>query len=321
MKRALLLTLAALIWAGATLAQDDLLNDLKSEDAAKVKENIAAATFKSTRIINMHSVEMTGAGNLQFMIIHHFGPLWENTNQPGGDLGHNMGRFFGMNGNLANIYMAFDYAPIRWANLGFAFAGQGNLEGTAKFKLLRQQTGKRNIPVSVAFLSVANFNTSKNVESPNGLYWNRFTYMQQLLVARKFNENFSVQVNGAMIHRNIIAYGFENQHNTWSAGIGLRYKLTAKRAISFEYNRQLNMYENVIDKGGNVVNYSPNLFSFGYDWDTGGHIFQFFFSNSGYASNLLQLSQNPVKDGFGQWCLGFNLNRSYTIKHTVKTMK
>ena len=321
MKRALSLTLAALIWAGSALAQDDLLNDLKSEDAAKVKENIAAATFKSTRIINMHSVEMTGKGNLQFMIIHHFGPLWEDTKVAGGDLGHNLGRFFGMNGNLANIYMAFDYAPARWLNLGMAFAGQGNLEGTAKFKLLRQQTGQRNIPVSVAFLSVANFNTSKNVESPNGLYWNRFSYMQQLLVARKFSENFSVQLNGAMIHRNIIAYGFENQHNTWSAGVGLRYKLTAKRALSFEFNRQLNMYANVVDKGGNIVNYSPNLFSFGYDWDTGGHIFQFFVTNSGYASNLAQLSQNPVKDGFGQWCLGFNLNRSYTIKHTVKMNK
>src|SRR5512137_2742534 len=99
MKRALSLTLAALVWAGMALAQDDLLNDLKTEDAAKVKENIAAATFKSTRIINMHSVEMTGKGNLQFMIIHHFGSLWESTKTETGDLGHNLGRFFGMNGN------------------------------------------------------------------------------------------------------------------------------------------------------------------------------------------------------------------------------
>jgi hypothetical protein len=78
MKRALSLSLAALLFAGVTYAQDDLLNDLKTEDAAKVKQDITTATFKSTRIINMHSVEMTGKGNLQFMIIHHFGNLWEN---------------------------------------------------------------------------------------------------------------------------------------------------------------------------------------------------------------------------------------------------
>jgi len=321
MKRALSLSLAALLFAGVTYAQDDLLNDLKTEDAAKVKQDITTATFKSTRIINMHSVEMTGKGNLQFMIIHHFGNLWENTSKPGGDLGHNAGRFFGMNGNLANIYMSFDYTPIRWMSLGFAFAGQGNVEGTAKFKLLRQQTGQKNIPLSVVWVSTANFSTSKNVESPNGLYWNRFSYLHQLLVARKFSENFSVQLNGSMVHRNIIAYGYENKHAIYSAGIGARYKISAKRALSFEFNRQLNMFEDVVDKGGDIVNYSPNLISLGYDWDTGGHIFQFFFSNSSYASNLWQLSTNPIKDGFGQWCIGFNLNRSYTIKHTVKAVK
>jgi hypothetical protein len=235
-----------------------------------------------------------------------------------------------MNGSLANIYMSFDYTPIRWASLGFAFAGQGNLEGTAKFKLLRQQSGQKSIPVSMVWVSTANFNTSKNVESPNGVYWNRFAYLHQLLVARKFSDNFSLQLNGSMVHRNIIAYGATNgipvygteaPHNTYSVGIGGRYKISAKRALTFEYNRQLNRYENVVDKDGSQVNYSPNLISVGYDWDTGGHIFQFFFSNSTYASNLWQLSQNPVKTSFGQWNLGFNLNRSYTIKHTVKTAK
>jgi hypothetical protein len=95
-------------------------------------------------------------------------------------------------------------------------------------------------------------------------------------------------------------------------------KITAKTAITFEYNRQLNNYENVIDKTGEIVSYSPDLISLGYDWDTGGHIFQFFFSNSTFASNIPQLTVNPKKDNFGQWCFGFNLNRSYAIKKTVK---
>ena len=79
------------------------------------------------------------------------------------------------------------------------------------------------------------------------------------------------------------------------------------------------MYENVIDKTGEIVSYSPNLFSLGYDWDTGGHIFQFFLTNSSFATNVAQLSVNPIKDNVGQWSLGFNLNRSYSVKHKVKT--
>ncbi len=314
MKRIALLTLFSLLFAGSLFAQDDLLADLKSEDSAKVKENITIATFKSTRIINMHSVEMTGEGNLQFMIIHHFGAIWDDK-----EGASNFGRLFGLNAGFANTYMSFDYTPIRWLNLGLAFAGNSTLEGTAKFKILRQQTGQRNYPVSIAWVATANLNTSSQVETPNDFYWNRFSYLHQLLIARKFNEKFSLQFMPSLVHRNIVAYGYDNAHTIYSLGIGGRMKLTDKTALTFEYTRQLNMYEDVIDKTGEIVNYTPNLFSLGYDWDTGGHIFQFFLTNSAYASNLTQLTVNPEKDNLGQWSLGFNLNRSYTVKKKVKT--
>jgi hypothetical protein len=314
MKRIALLTLFSLFFAGGIFAQDDLLADLKSEDSAKVKENITIATFKSTRIINMHSVEMTGEGNLQFMIIHHFGAIWDDK-----EGASNFGRLLGLNAGFANTYMSFDYTPVRWMNLGVAFAGNSTLEGTAKFKILRQQTGVHNYPVSIAWVSTLNFNTSNQVETPNDFYWNRFSYLHQLLIARKFNEKFSLQFMPSLVHRNIVAYGYDNAHTIYSLGIGGRMKLTDKTALTFEYTRQLNMYEDVIEKSGEIVNYTPNLISLGYDWDTGGHIFQFFLTNSAYASNLTQLTVNPEKDNLGQWSLGFNLNRSYTVKKKVKT--
>ena len=314
MKRIIFISMIGLLLSGNLLAQDDLLADLVKEDSAQVKQNITIATFKATRVINMHSVEMTGTGNLQFLIIHHFGAIWDKN-----EGGANFARLFGMNGNFASTYMSFDYTPIRWMNLGVAWAGSTTMEGTAKFKLLRQQTGEKNIPISLVWVSTANFNASKQLESPQGLYWNRFSYLHQLLIARKFTEKFSLQLIPSMVHRNIISYGYSSDHNIYSMGIGGRYKLTEKRALTFEYSRQLNMYENVIDKSGEMVNYSPNLISLGYDWDTGGHIFQFFFTNSSFASNIPQLTQNPIRDNFGQWSIGFNLNRSYTVKQTVKT--
>jgi hypothetical protein len=314
MKRIALISIASLFFAGSVFAQDDLLSDLKSEDSAKVKEDITIATFKSTRIINMHSVEMTGVGNLQFMIIHHFGGIWDDK-----EGASNFGRLFGLNAGFANTYMSFDYSPVRWMNLGLAFAGNSQLEGILKFKILRQQTGLHNYPVSVAWVTTTNFNPSKSIETPNDLYWNRFSYLHQLMIARKFSNKFSLQFTPSMVHRNIVAYGIENAHNIYSLGIGGRLKLKEKTAITFEYTRQLNMFENVIDKTGEIVSYSPNLISLGYDWDTGGHIFQFFLTNSAYATNVAQLSVNPIKDNFGQWSLGFNLNRSYSVKHTVKT--
>jgi hypothetical protein len=249
------------------------------------------------------------------MIIHHFGALWDNNENIGG----NFGRLFGMNSGIANTYMSFDYSPTRWMNLGLAFAGNGNLEGTAKFKLMRQQTGQKNYPVSVAWLSTVNYNTSQQVEAPNGFQPNKLSYLNQLLIARKFSEKFSVQLIPSWVHYNAVPYGYNSSNDIFSIGFGTRYKISNKEAICFEYSRQLNMWEDVIDKTGEIVNYSPNLISIGFDWDTGGHVFQFFFSNSYFASNIFQLSTNSKKDDFGQWCLGFNLNRSYSMKKSVKT--
>jgi hypothetical protein len=86
------------------------------------------------------------------------------------------------------------------------------------------------------------------LETPQELYWNRFSYLNQILIARKFTDKLSLQLIPSMIHKNIISYGYNSSHNIYSIGIGGRYKLTEKRAITFEYARQLNMYENVIDK-------------------------------------------------------------------------
>ena len=311
----ILISFIALFTCGLTaIAQDDLLGELEAEDSAIVKENITAATFKATRVINLHSVEMTGLHNMQFMIIHHFGALWDKD-----EGASNFGRLFGMNAGFANTYMSFDYTPIKWMNLGVAFAGSGSLEGTAKFKLMRQQTGQKNYPVSIALVSTFNVNVSSKIESPNNFYWNRFSYLNQLLIARKLNEKLSLQFNPSWVHYNIVPYGYNASNDIFSVGFGGRFKLTNKEAITFEYSRQLNMYKDITDKTGEIINYSPDLISLGFDWDTGGHVFQFFFSNSNYASNIFQLSTNTKKDNFGQWCMGFNLNRSYAMKKSVQT--
>jgi hypothetical protein len=313
MKKILLSLTALFLFSIAVFAQDDLLGDLQKEDSAKVKQDIAIATFKSTRIINMNSVEMTGKGNMEFMVIHHFGVIWDNTQG-----WSNAARLFGLNGNYASTLISFDYAPEKWLNVGALFPGNSNIQTFAKFKLLQQQTGLHNYPVSIAWYANASFNGSSTVPAPNDFTWNKFSYLNQLLIARKFTEKISAQFIGSLVHNNAIYYGYGNSHNVYSIGAGARYKIAAKKAISIEYCRQLNMYTNVTDASG-ISNYNPNLFSLGFDWDTGGHIFQFFITNSNNSSNYNQLTTNQIVSGLGQWSIGFNLNRSYSVKHIVKT--
>ncbi len=312
MKKILLFLIFASCFLLKARAQDDLLASLAKEDSAKVKQNIATATFKSTRIINMQSVEMTGKGNLEFMISHHFGNAWNS-----GAGWQNVAQLFGLNSGVATTYLSFDYSFTDWFNMGFASTGNSKFESWAKFRLLRQQTGLKNIPVTVDWFSLVNIDATAG-PSTDDLAWNRLSFIHQLLIARKFSENFSLQLIPSYIHYNVVPYGYNNSNNIFSIGIGGRYKLTHKTAITFEYSRQLNAYKDLLDETASAVNYVPDLISLGYDWDTGGHIFQFFLTSTTSSTNIAQLTTNMNNFAKGNISLGFTINRSYGIKRVVK---
>lgn len=320
MKKITLFTiLCVLMGQFRLMAQDDLLGDLMKEDNAKPKQNITTGTFKSTRVINMQSVEMTGKGNLQFMISHHFGNIWEN-----GKGWSNLGDFFGLNGGVANTLLSVDYSPLTWANVGVALTGKAQYELWGKLKLLRQQTGEHNIPVTVDWFSTMHIDASEGA-SPENFFWNRMSYLHQILIARKFNDKLSLQLTPSYVHYNYSPFydyktsGGTKANNVFAVGIGGRYKFTSKKALTFEYSRQLNAYKNLLSsETGSFVNYNPDLISLGYDWDTGGHIFQFYVSSTTAASNITQLSRNTSDFKQGNISLGFTINRSFGVKKVVK---
>jgi hypothetical protein len=297
-------------------SDNDLLSGLEQANAAQVKDqrNYTIATFKSTRVVNMPDVEMTAKGNLNFMITHHFGPFWNDAN--GQNLWSNLGALFGVNGGVANTYLSFDYSPSTWLNIGVAGTGTAQLEGWLKFRILRQQTGLHNIPISLVWMSTAHVDASAG-PSPNDFAWNRFSFLHQLMIARKFNETLSLQLMGSMVHYNLGYYGYNNTNNVFSVGLQGQVRMTRRSAITFEYSRQVNMYKDVTEVAGTpTVNYNPDLISLGYNFDTGGHIFQFFISNTSVASNLTQLSRN-TSDRWKGFALGFNLNRDFGVKKKV----
>jgi hypothetical protein len=180
--------------------------------------------------------------------------------------------------------------------------------------LLRQQTGKYNIPLSATWYSVANVNAAKGANT-NGLNWNRYTFMHQLLLARKFSDKFSLQVMPTLVHYNIVPYGHNNSNNIFSVGMGSKLKLSSNKNLTVEYSRQLNMYENLIDKNGNILNYTPSLLSVGMEFDTGGHLFQLFLGSTLDATNIEQLSRNTSSIKDRQFALGFTINRGFSLKN------
>ena len=313
MKKIVLLFVFGLSASLAVMAQD-----ADSAGAAKPKPKPVRATFNSTRIINMQSVEIVSKGNLQFMINHHFGYVWDKTRgEKTGEIlnqrfRQNAAALFGLNTGIAHTYLSFDYSPTNWANLGLAATGRTGFEGWAKFRLLRQQTGEKSIPVTIGWYSMANIYTQK--KEVGEFTDNRWSFMHQLLIARKFNSKFSLQLMPTLVHFNLVPYGINNSNMVWSIGLGGKYKMTSKLNLTFEYARQLNMYENLVTKTGSIISYNPDLLTAGIEINTGGHLFQFFVGNTIDASNIDHLARNTSSIKDGQFAFGFTINRSLSLK-------
>ncbi|MDP4262505.1 MAG: DUF5777 family beta-barrel protein [Bacteroidota bacterium] len=312
MKKIVLLLIVASGLVLNAMAQDSLQVPAEKSTATVVKPKFTKATFKSSRIINMQSVEIVSKGTLQFMISHHFGYIWNK------DLGEprlfnkNLAQLFGFNSGIAHTYLSLDYSPLNWLNVGAAATGSSHFDGWVKLKLLRQQTGKRNIPVTVDWFSLSSVDASPRIEGE--LTWNRFSFLHQLLIARKFSDKFSLQLMPTMIHFNIVPYGINNSNYVYSLGLGGRYKISSKKALTFEYARQLNMYKNLLDKNGNIYQYTPDLLAVGFEFDTGGHLFQFYVGNTISSTNIDQLARNTSKIRDGKFALGFTINRGFSLK-------
>lgn len=302
MKKILSLTVLLLALFVNSMAQDSAVAEKKAP-----KQKFARAVFNSTKIINMQSTEIVGPGVLQFMISHHFSNIW---NKDGGK--QNIAQFFGLNSGVAHTYLSFDYSPLKWMNVGVAMAGSSRYEGWTKFKILRQQTGARNIPVSVGWYSMMNVNTAEDPD--NEFTGNKFSFLNQLLISRKFSSKISLQLMPTWIHFNVVPYGINNSNEVFSLGIAGKYKVKGNMNVTLEYNRQLNMYKNLISKNGAILNYNPDLLAIGIEMNTGGHLFQFYIGSTADASAIDQLARNNSSIKDGNIAFGFTINRGMNIK-------
>jgi len=294
LKKMILLIL--LLSAGKVKAQDttDLMSMLESEVIGdnKSKTNYTTATFKTTRLINGHTVENVGKGVLDFKISHRFGKL----NNGGYEL-------FGLDN--ATMRMGFDYGINRYLMIGI---GRSTFEKTYdaffKIKLLRQSTGKRNMPITLSYVPTIALKTLK-FEDPDreNYYTSRLYFTHQLIIGRKFSEGTSIQLMPTYVHRNLVKYAAES-NELFAIGIGGRQKLTKRISINAEYYYQVPGYK---------LTGTTNSLSVGFDIETGGHVFQLHFTNSRGMNERTFVSETTGEWGKGDIYFGFNISRVFTI--------
>jgi len=296
MRRLSFILLFSLISVGI-FAQDDLMN-LLNKDAPK-ETNYTTATFKSTRIMNGHSIERMPQGQLDVRISHRFGTINSGAYN-----------FFGL--DQSNIHLGLEYGIFNWLMVGVGRSEyEKTFDGFAKFSILRQSTGAKVMPVSVSVLTSIALKTLKFPDQTRTNYFtSRLAYVGQILIARKISEALSVQLTPSYVHRNLVATELD-PNDIFAIGAGARVKILKRISLNAEYyyitNPKTYMSQQIYDP-----------LSVGFDIETGGHVFQLFFTNS-----LGMTEKQFIGGTTGQWKkgdihFGFNISRVFTLKKHQK---
>lgn len=290
--RLLLLPLLILLFSTAQplFAQDDLMMLL---DDGEETIDYEYATFKTTKVVLGQSIENPAAGTLVFLIQHHFGRI--NTGAY---------EFFGL--DQATIRLGLEYGINDWLAIGLGRSSyKKTFDGYVKAKILRQSKGAVNMPLSISYFGSISLNSLKWQEPDRTNYFSsRLAFTNQLLIARKFSPALSFQLTPTLVHKNLVPTS-EDKNDIFAMGFGGRVKLTKRMSLNAEY---FWVFPNQI-----VTEPYDDSFSIGLDLETGGHVFQMFFTNS-----------NPIfESGFiteteGSWLngdiyFGFNISRVFTI--------
>ena len=280
-------------FADSLHAQDDLMSILENSEENTGIE-YASATFKSTRLVNGHTTEVRPQGVLEFVISHRFGQI------NGG-----VGELFGLDDSQARF--ALEYGVSDRLNIGFGRSSVGKmLDGFLKYKILRQSSGSKNVPISLTAFTSMTVATGPSA-FPDPTQTNKFSqrvaYTYQLLAARKINSNFSLQIMPSLVHRNVVNTAAES-NDVVALGIGGRHKLTNRLSFNAEY------YLALTELSAQYY----NAFSIGFDIETGGHVFQLHLTNSRtmVESQFIGATQGDWGDGGIHF--GFNVSRVFNLK-------
>ena len=256
-------------------------------------QDFVHSTFTDTRVVNGNSVEMNGEGMSKFLISHRFGRVNSGIEN-----------LFGL--DESTIRFGFDYGLADWLDLGFGRSSfEKTYDGFFKLSLRKQTLKKRKLNWTTTLFASMAINTLpwENPERQN-FSSSRMFYTFQLLLAKKFSDNFSLQFMPTLVHRNIVKT-INETNDVISIGIAPRFKLSQSFSITSEFYYT---YKN------QLASIYQNSLAVGLNFETNGHAFQITLGNSRGMIEKFFITQTTGDWTKGAVHLGFNIVRDFRIK-------
>lgn len=275
--------------SAAKLMSQEVDLDALLDSETEQRTEVTTGTFKATRLMNGQSIERMQTGQLDFRVDHRFGMISSGPYEA-----------FGLDASI--VHLTLDYGITDWLMVGIGRSAlEKTVDGFLKLSPIRQSKGKVNMPVSVSVFLGADMKGTKPATA-NSIYSNRFSYTSQLLIARKFSEKLSLQLMPTFVHRNLVVDPLD-QNNVFAIGIGGRYKFLNRVSLNVEYYHSLTSHA--------ATTYNP--LAIGFDLETGGHVFQLFFTNATWNTE-----RGFITATTGQWLkgdvhFGFKISRVFPL--------
>lgn len=270
------------------------LISLSAQDETKEEKTSKPVrfTFGTSILIDNHTVATPYKGGLELEIHHRFS-LIENY--------HNL---FGIYG-AANTRIGLNYGITDRLMVGAGTTKDYKLQDIQWKYLLLRQTDDNSMPVSLSYYG--NFVIDlqrKEAFGPVERYRDihRLSYFTQFIVARKFNEIFSMQVAPSVVYFNAVPQYADNRgYKNLNFGLSAGAKATVfgAHSILLEYDQLLTKQD--IDEQP-----KPNL-SLGWEIGTATHTFQLFVANYSQIINQRNLVFNTNDFSKGEYLVGFNV--------------
>lgn len=253
-------------------------------------------TFMAPRNINLYTVHHLSGGELHYSIMHTFGEVTGGVrNLWGIDQG-------------ANVRFSFEYGITDHFSI---VTGRSSMDkvidiGT-RISLLRQ-TESGSMPVSISVVPLAGVNSSSFdfLDEPY-TFSERLNYSVSLPIARKITNKLSMQLSPIAAHYNRVGPEINvanpKKNSYITATFSGRYKIASRTALSWQY---IPSFDSKVD--------NPSNFAVGVDIETGGHVFQMFFTTSqALHEPYLAASENGGLLN-REFRFGFNINRLFGLR-------
>lgn len=301
------------------------LSSLFSDSTLNPPNQPVLGTFSSPFIVNAQSNETLHKHDLNFYIAHRFDDI---AGKYGG-----VKTLFGLD-NATDVMIAFQYGISNRLTAGIGrFKGAPEVRdlkapfnsinqlwyGELKYRLL-EQTENNSMPFAITLYGNAQASSMASNQNPSSdahfnNFGDRWSFMIQAIIARKFNNKISFEVMPTYLRRDYVAFGDEN--NMYALGLCGRWKLSRSMAIvadAFIPFRSQTSKNYFMSNG--IVFYVP--LSIGWEIVVDGHVFNINFTNADAISGNQMIPYTTRNWTKGEFRWGFNLSRTFTLSGNAK---